>query len=110
MSEVCPKCGLNKELCVCETLAKKDQQIKIGQVKRKFGKIATVVQGIDKKDIDLKDLAKKLKSKLACGGTYKEGVIELQGNHLGKVKEELVRMGFSSDAITVERKQISTRR
>ena len=104
MSEVCPKCGLNKELCVCETLAKKDQQIKIKQVKRKFGKLTTIVEGIDKKDIDLKDLAKKLKSKLACGGTYKDGAIELQGSHLDKVKEELVKLGFSSDAITVERK------
>ena len=99
MSEVCPKCGLNKELCVCETIAKRDQQIKVSTVKRKFGKLITVVEGIDTKDIDLKDLAKKLKNKLACGGTAKEGKIELQGAHARRVKDELVRLGFDADTI-----------
>lgn len=96
---VCPKCGLVKELCVCETIAKEEQRIKVMAVKRKFGKIITVVQGIDAKDIDIKDVAKKLKSKFACGGTVKENAIELQGDHKQKVKEELIKMGFSPETI-----------
>jgi len=104
MSEVCPKCGLPKELCVCETIAKKEQQIRIKVEKRKFGKLITVVEGIDTKDIDLKDLSKKLKSKLACGGTAKDGTIELQGDHAQKVKEILVSLGFSSDTVSVAKK------
>ena len=96
---VCPKCGLVQELCVCETIAKEEQRIKVMAVKRKFGKIITVVQGIDAKDIDLKDVAKKLKSKFACGGTVKDNAIELQGDHKQKVKEELIRMGFSPETI-----------
>ncbi len=102
MANVCPKCGLNLELCVCETIAKEGQQIKIYREKKRFGKIATLIQGIDSKDINLKDLAKKLKSKLACGGTVKEGIIELQGDHINKVKEELIRLGFSPNTITIK--------
>jgi len=99
MSEVCPKCGLKKELCVCETIAKEEQRIKVRTVKRRFGKIMTLIEGIDTKDIDLKDLAKNLKSNLACGGTIKDGIIELQGDHKDKVKNELSKMGFAKETI-----------
>lgn len=102
MSEVCPKCGLNKELCVCETIAKKEQQVQIKTVKRKFGKLITVIEGLDTKDIAIKDLAKKLKNELACGGTAKSGIIELQGAHAAKAKEALVKMGFSKDTIKTD--------
>lgn len=101
MSEICPKCGLFKELCVCETIAKEDQRITVATIKRKFGKLTTTVTGIDTKAIDIKDVAKKLKSKLACGGTVKNGVIELQGEHKQKVREELVKLGFALDTIDV---------
>lgn len=100
MSEICPKCGLPKELCVCETIAKEKQRIVVKTEKRRFNKLTTLVEGIDKKEIDLKDLAKKLKSKFACGGTVKNGIIELQGNHKDKVKEELIKLGFAPDTIT----------
>ena len=102
MSDICPKCGLNKELCICETLAKSDQKIVIRMVKRKFGKISTIIQGIDGKDINLRDITKHLKSKFACGGTEKEGVIELQGKHMERVKDELVRLGFAGETITLK--------
>ena len=46
-----------------------------------------------------KELAKKLKEKLACGGTVKDGIIELQGNHVSHVKQELIKLGFSSESI-----------
>ena len=100
MSEMCPKCGLPKDICVCETIAKEEQKIEVRLVKRKFGKFITTVYGINDKSIDLKELAKKLKSKLACGGTTKDGVIELQGNHAKKVKKILVELGFPASTIT----------
>lgn len=102
MNEVCPKCGLPKDLCVCEIIAKEEQQIEIKIVKRKFGKIITTVEGIADKSIDLKEVTKALKSKLACGGTFKEGVIELQGNHAGKVKQYLIELGFPENTIKVK--------
>ncbi|MEK6904450.1 MAG: translation initiation factor [Nanoarchaeota archaeon] len=102
MNTICSKCGLPKELCVCETIAKEEQRIKITTTKRKFGKVTTLVQGIDKKQIDLKEVAKKLKSKFACGGTVKDGVIELQGDHKNSAKHELIRLGFVESTIDVE--------
>ncbi|MFH0798092.1 MAG: translation initiation factor [Candidatus Woesearchaeota archaeon] len=100
MNEICSKCGLPKDLCVCETIAKEEQKITVRSEKRKFGKLITVVEGINDKSIDLKDLAKRLKSKLACGGTAKGGTIELQGNHVQKVKMYLVEFGFPPSTIT----------
>ena len=104
MSEICQTCGLPKELCVCETIAKENQIITISTTKKKFGKTYTLVEGIDQKDIDLKDLAKQLKSKFACGGTAKEGKIELQGDHKKKVKNILIQMGFAPESIEVNEK------
>lgn len=102
MSDVCPKCGLARELCVCETIAKEDQRIVIKTEKRKFGKLITIVMGINAKAIDIKEVAKKLKSKFACGGTVKDNIIELQGQHRDGVKRELVKLGFAPETIEVK--------
>lgn len=102
MSEVCTKCGLPKELCVCESIAKESQKIIVRTEKKKFGKVYTIVEGIDTGEIDLKDLTKKLKSQFACGGTLKKGVIELQGNHQQKVKQVLIGMGFGQETIEIQ--------
>ena len=101
MSEICTKCGLPKELCVCETIAKESQKIIVMVVKKKFNKVSTVVEGIDEKEINLKELAKKLKSQFACGGTAKEGRVELQGDHKQKVKKILVQSGFAPETIEI---------
>jgi len=47
MNNICPKCGLKLELCVCESLAKETQVVTVKTVKRRFGKVITLVQGID---------------------------------------------------------------
>ena len=101
MNNICPKCGLKLELCVCESIAKETQLVTVKIVKRRFGKLTTLVEGIDNKAVNLKELAKKLKEKLACGGTVKDGVIELQGNHGQHVKQELIKLGFETDSIKV---------
>jgi translation initiation factor 1 len=102
MSEICTKCGLPKELCVCETIAKESQKIVVRSVHKKFGKVYTVVQGIDGKEIDLKELMKKLKNQLACGGTVKDGTIELQGEHRQHVRKTLIQSGFAAETIEVK--------
>lgn len=102
MTEKCPKCGMTKDLCVCEEIAKEEEQITVTRQQRRFGKSVTVVKGFSN-DIDAEDLASDLKSKLACGGTYKDGVIELQGDHTRRIKDVLTDMGFDADAIEVDR-------
>ena len=102
MSDICPRCGLTRELCVCETIAKESQKIIVKLVKKKFNKMSTVVEGIDEKEINLKDLAKRLKSQFACGGTSKDGRIELQGDHKQRVKEILIKTGFAPETIEVQ--------
>ena len=100
MSEVCPNCGLPKELCVCESIAKESEKIRVLEVKKRYGKISTMVQGLSK-DVDSKGVLRELKTKLACGGTVKDGIIELQGRHRDKVKAILVRLGFREDQIEI---------
>ena len=100
----CNTCGLEQVLCMCETIAKEKQAITVYPTKQKFGKITTVIEGLDSKDIDLKDLAKKLKNLHACGGTVKDSKIELLGDHLSKVRTSLVKLGFSESSIIVETK------
>ncbi|HLC57097.1 MAG TPA: stress response translation initiation inhibitor YciH [Candidatus Nanoarchaeia archaeon] len=103
MREICPKCGLSKDLCVCQEIAKEEQHIKIKAVKRRFGKLTTMIAGIDNKEIDIKELAKKLKAKFACGGTVKDKIIELQGDHTQKAKDELINLGFAPGTISIIR-------
>lgn len=84
---------------VFEEIAKSDQKISVSTVSRRYGKITTLVSGFEN-TVDLKEIAKSLKEKLACGGTIKDGVIELQGNHLKQVKPVLVKLGFPEQAIS----------
>ncbi len=81
---------------------KEEQQITVRSEERKYGKVMTIVEGINEKEMDLEDLGKKLKSKLACGGTVKDGKIELQGNHKRRLKDILVDLGYSTDMINVK--------
>ncbi|MBS3099952.1 stress response translation initiation inhibitor YciH [Candidatus Pacearchaeota archaeon] len=99
--DICPKCGLPKQACVCEEIAKSEQRIQVTTIKKKFGKLVTLVSGIEK-GIDIKKVAKDLKSELGCGGTIREGTIELQGDHRRKIKPLLVKLGFNEDSIASE--------
>lgn len=102
MPEICPTCGLPKEICACEEIAQEQQRIKVYTQERTFGKSVTIIQGLDEEQVDMEDIASKMKKNLACGGTVKEGRIELQGNHEPRVKDMLVDMGFSPKTIEVE--------
>ena len=97
--EIDPRTGLPVEAIAWEDLAKSEQKITVSTVSRRYGKITTLVSGFDK-SIDLKSTAKSLKEKLACGGTVKDGVIELQGNHKKQVKAVLIKLGFPEESIS----------
>ncbi len=97
--DICPKCGLPLQACVCEEIAKTEQRIQIQTEKKRFGKLITVLSGFQ--DVDLKTLAKSLKQELACGGTVKEKTVELQGDHTRSVIKALVKFGFPEETIEV---------
>ena len=97
MAEICSVCGLPKERCMCEEIAREQQTVKISTDSRRYGKVVTIVEGFDPSDIDIDDLARKLKTKCAAGGTAKDGKIELQGEHKKKVQKALEEMGFKTE-------------
>lgn len=99
MSDICPKCGLPKEICVCEEIAREQQNITVAVDKRRYGKMMTIVDGLNPHELDLDSLISKLKSICACGGTIKDEKIELQGDHRSKVKEALEKLGFIVELI-----------
>ena len=90
----------SEDLCVCEAIAREQQKITVAIEKRKFGKKYTVISGI-KKEANINEIFKALKSKFACGGTAKTGQIELQGDHKSRMKAALVDMGFPEETIEV---------
>jgi len=104
MVEFDPITGLPKELSAWDNIAKENQEILVKVIKKKFGKQYTVVEGLNASEIDIRDIAKKLKSKFACGGTAKKDVVELQGNHLNTIKDALVALGFAPESIKVSSK------
>jgi translation initiation factor 1 len=101
MAEVCSTCGLPKDLCVCGTISMEQQLVKVRLETRKWGKPTTVIEGIDAKSVDLVSLAGKLKSYCACGGTAKDNLILLQGDHRDKVRKILVQYGFPETSIEI---------
>lgn len=100
MPDICPNCGLPKELCVCNILDREtESKIKVYLKKAKFDKYLTVVEGISTDE--LSKTAKSLKRILACGGTAKGSVIELQGEHKEQAKKALVSIGYRESSIEV---------
>ena len=84
------------EACVCEQIVKADQRIQVTLDRKKYGKVVTIVSGFDK-GVDVKKVAKDLKNELACGGTYEGNMIELQGDHMRRIKPILEKIGFNID-------------
>jgi len=84
-----------------EEISKETQKILVRMEKRSYGKAVTIIEGIE--NSLAKDTLKKLKNELGCGGTYKEGRIELQGDHRDKIKSILSKLGFKEENIEIER-------
>ena len=98
VEQICPVCGLPKpSLCVCGQIEKEEQKIRVFTEARRFGKITTVVQGIT----NGKEDSKQLKSALACGGTFKDDHIELQGNHKTRIMPILKKLGYDESQVEI---------
>ena len=64
------------------------------ETKGRKGKGVTTLQGFSECDETLKIIAKKLKQRCSTGGTVKDGIVELQGDHRDAVKRGLEDMGY----------------
>jgi translation initiation factor 1 len=62
--------------------------------KGRGGKTVTLVKKLVLSENDMKDLATKLKQVCGSGGTVKDGVIEIQGEHREKIAEALQKLGY----------------
>jgi translation initiation factor 1 len=102
MAEICEICGLPKDICTCESAAKEEQKIIIYTIVGKYRKEVSVISGIDSKKVDTKALLKKLKQKLACGGTIKNNELWLQGSHKEKIRDLLIQEGFKKEQIEIK--------
>jgi translation initiation factor 1 len=68
---------------------------------RRFRKPTTIIEGLKMNEKDLLELGTKMKKMLATGGTVKDGIVLLQGDHRDRVVEILVKRGFSEASIEV---------
>ena len=88
VGRVCPGCGLAVAQCACKANARPagDGIVRVSrETAGRKGKGVTVIKGVPLDDAALTALAKQLKASCGSGGTVKDGVVEIQGDHLDKV-------------------------
>jgi translation initiation factor 1 len=82
-------------------LDREEARVKVRMEMRRFRKPTTIIEGLKMNEKDLLELGTKMKKILATGGTVKDGIVLLQGDHRDRVVEILVKQGFSASAIEV---------
>ena len=97
----CPQCLRPAGECVCKTGAPgavaARGPVRVGrQTQGRKGKGVTVITGLPLPPAPLEALAKELKKRCGCGGTVRDGVIEIQGDHRDLLVAELERRGFAA--------------
>lgn len=99
----CERCGKLESECVCppptiepKRIPPESQTARLRLEKRAKGKLVTVVANLDPQGNDLVSLASTLKAQCAAGGTVKEGLIELQGDHLAGAEKALHSLGYKT--------------
>jgi len=96
---MCPACARPVAQCACRAAAPPAgpaaARIRVGrQTKGRKGKTVTVITGLPLGSRDLTELAASLKRKCGSGGTVREGVIEVQGDHRELIVAELAARGW----------------
>lgn len=96
---MCQTCRHPQNACTCPKQAQtppSDGVVRVArQTKGRKGKGVTLITGVPLPPAELKQLGKQLKKMCGSGGTLKEGILEIQGDHRDKVLEELKRRGWS---------------
>jgi translation initiation factor 1 len=95
---MCPECRRTLAECICKTIARTqsagDSVARVvRETKGRGGKSVTVVRGLALDPVALASLGKQLRAACGSGGTVKDGMIEVQGDHCDRVIEELKKSG-----------------
>ncbi len=98
----CPVCGKPYKQCRCEERTSSQMSNKktdgivrvLHDRKQRGGKTVTVITGVPASDEGIASLAQQLKKLCGSGGTVKDGVIEIQGDHCEKVQAKLTELGY----------------
>jgi translation initiation factor 1 len=95
---LCPACRKAVAACTCRGAAaapRGDGTVRVGrETKGRKGKGVTVVTGLPLVGEALAELARDLKQRCGSGGTVKDGVVEIQGDHRDRVVAELAGRGY----------------
>ena len=95
---LCPNCRRPVRDCVCPKGAPgaaRPSAVRVGrEIKGRAGKGVTTVTGLPLSLSDIESLATKLKKRCGSGGTVREGVIEIQGDHRDAIVAELIKLGW----------------
>jgi translation initiation factor 1 len=96
---MCPACGMPVAQCLCRrktTAPVGDGIVRVNiETKGRKGRGVTVIKGVPLDEKKLKGLGKQLKAKFGTGGTVKDGVIEIQGEHGDALLNELRKHGWT---------------
>jgi translation initiation factor 1 len=95
----CVRCGKLETECLCSPpsgrwIPPASQTARISVEKRKKGKVVTVVRGLSAEGNDLPALLGRLKSQCGAGGAVQEDGLEVQGDHVERIGEELRGLGY----------------
>ncbi|MBK9609416.1 MAG: stress response translation initiation inhibitor YciH [Betaproteobacteria bacterium] len=66
------------------------------QVSGRGGKGVSVITGLPLPPAELEALASELRKRCGCGGTVRNGTIEIQGDHRDRLVQELIQRGYSA--------------
>jgi translation initiation factor 1 len=95
---MCPSCGKPLTYCACKQAKAPvgDGNVRVGrETKGRKGKGVTIITGVPLAHEEMQALATLLKKRCGSGGTLKDGVIEIQGDHRDLVVEELQKRGWN---------------
>jgi translation initiation factor 1 len=100
----CDRCGELESVCRCPPLpaptpvrlSPEKQTARVSVEHRKRGKTVTVVRGLAAADNDLPDLLSRLKTACGAGGSTADDALEVQGNHLERIRELLTQFGYKT--------------
>ena len=96
---LCPTCGMAVAKCVCRASPRAPRGDGIVRVRRevqgRHGKTVTTISGVPLPEAELRELASELKRRCGSGGSAKDGVIEIQGDHRDALVAELVARGYT---------------